>query len=150
MAVYIWISATLACGSSPTAPSPQPPNLLGQWTGGYTLSSCQETGAASGSGFCAQLGSGSVLVFTPQQTGSTLSGNLSIGAFSPIPVTGTVGTDTVVALSGSGPIQLGASLALTQFRGTVNGSISGTLQYTITTSVPIGSATVAGSFQLTR
>ena len=91
------------------------------------------------------------MVFTPQQSGNNLTGTLSLGAFSPIPVSGTVGSDNVAVLAGSGPIQLNATLALTTWRGTVVGnSLTGTLQYTITTSAPIGTGTVSGSFTITR
>jgi hypothetical protein len=91
------------------------------------------------------------MVFTPQQSGSNLSGTLSLGSFSPIPVSGTVGADNSVVLAGSGPIQLNATLALTTWRGTVAGnSIAGTFQYTITTSAPIGTGTVSGTFVITR
>src|SRR5687768_4775067 len=86
-------SLCLGCSGSPTAPTPQPPNLQGQWSGNYRVTSCQETGAADNSGFCFSLINGGGLAFTPQQAGSNLSGTVSIGVFTPIPVSGTVGTD---------------------------------------------------------
>src|SRR5688572_6783300 len=139
------------CGSSPTAPTPPVPNLQGQWSGNYRVTSCQETGAADNSGFCFGLINGGGMAFTPQQSGSYLSGTVSIGVFTPIPVSGTVGTDNSVVLTGSGPIQLNASLALNQFRGSLTGTtITGTLQYTITTNVPIGTGVVSATFTIQR
>ena len=140
------------CGSSsPTAPTP-PPSILGQWTGGYTTRSCQEQGAAIGSGFCTAIGIGGGLILTPQQNGSAVTGTMSIGAFIPIPITGSVGTDRVVALQGSGPIQFDATLALVSFRGTLAGQqINGTLSYTISTPAPnLGSAVVMADFTLLK
>ena len=149
VAVYVAAAILVACSGSPTAPSP-PPNIQGQWTGGYLVTACQESGAAIGSGFCQSLGSGSQVVLTPQQAGTAITGTLGIGAFSPIPISGTL-DQSVVSLAGSGPIQLGATFALNQWRGTLSGNtISGALQYTITTGAPIGSATVTGSFTIQK
>lgn len=148
------MATTMACGSSPTAPTPtpQPPSILGQWSGGYTVQTCTETGAASGSGFCQQLGVGGGLTFTPQQAGSNLTGLLGIGSFTPISITGTVGSDQVVALQGSGPIQFGATLSLNAFRSTVSGNtMTGTMTHTISTTQPgIGAAVVVSVTTLQR
>ena len=159
VAVYLVLAAVTACGSStPTAPSPKsqvpspPPSILGQWSGGYTTRSCQEMGAAVGSGFCQFVGIGGGLVLTPQQTGSAVSGTLSIGGLSPIPITGSLGTDAVLALQGSGPIQFDATLALVSFRGILSGQqINGTLSYTVSTPAPnLGSAVVTADFTLLK
>ena len=157
LAATIAATFALGCSSSPTAPTPvgttstQPASIIGQWTGTYRVTSCVESGSAAGSGFCSSLGQGGGLTLTPQQTGQNVSGNMGIGGYSPIPVTGTVGTDNVVALSGSGPIQLNASLSLTTWRGTLSGSsIAGNLGYTITTAAPVGIATVQGTFTVTK
>lgn len=143
---------TVACGgsASPTAPTPPPPpNLAGQWSGAYTVASCTTTGAASASGFCNAVSLGGGLVFTPQQSGENLSGPLSVGGFV-IPATGTIRSGTV-ALAGSGPIQLGATLSLLTFSGTLSGTrITGSMSFIITTDVPQGSATVAGPFALVQ
>jgi hypothetical protein len=140
-------------GSSPTAPTPQPPILQGQYSGGYLAQSCQETGAAIGSNFCLSLGSGGAMVYTPQQSGTTITGTMSIGGFTPFLVSGTVSSDQSAVLAGSGPIEgFNAAIALTQWRGIVSGpQITGTYQYTISTTLPtVGSATVSGSFSIQR
>ena len=155
--VIAMTGAMFACGSSPVAPTPipvpQPPILQGQYSGGYLVQSCQETGAAIGSDFCRSLGSGGGMVYTPQQTGTTISGTLSIGGFTPFSVSGTVAADQSAVLAGSGQIfGFPATITLTQWRGIVTGAmITGTYQYTITTPPPVvGSATVSGSFSLQR
>jgi hypothetical protein len=62
-----------------------------------------------------------------------------------------VGIDRVVALSGSGPIQFNATLALSEWRGNLAGSsLAGTLRFTIATNTPVGSATVSGNFALAQ
>lgn len=142
---------TVGC-SSPTAPTPpQPPTINGQWTGPYNLTSCTTTGAANGSAFCPNLGSGGVMVLTPQQTGSNVAGTLAIGAFN-VPVTGSVSTDRVVTLSGTAVLSPVAVLTLQTWRATVTGStMTGTVQYTIAvTDAPVGAATVAATFSLQK
>lgn len=149
-AFLIVLAATaMACGaSSPTAPAPIIPTVTGQFTGTYRVTSCSESGAAIG--FCASVGSGGAHVFTPQQTGSNLSGSMSFGGFS-LPVTGSVGADNVVALSGSGEVLPGAVLSLTTWRGTLAGTgISGNLQFTIATANPVGTGTIAGTFTIAK
>ena len=93
------------------------------------------------------------MVYTPQQTGTAISGTISIGVFTPFSVTGTVANDQSAVLAGSGQIDgFPATITLTQWRGIVTGTmITGTYQYTITTPPPvIGSATVGGSFSIQR
>lgn len=143
----------IACGSSPTAPTSVPPpvipTLTGQWTGTYTVTNCTESGSAVGSSFCTNLGRGGTHTFTPQQSGSNLAGTLGLGQFS-IPVTGNVGTDNVVVLSGSGDI-VGALLTLNTWRAVVTGSsMTGTMTFTITVANPIGAANVSATTALTR
>lgn len=147
-----------ACGGSksPTAPTPpvvvapQPPNVSGQWVGIYRTGTCTTTGAASNSGFCASVANGGGMVWTPQQAGGSVSGGLSIGAFN-ISTTGTVNADGVVVLTGSAPIAVDVTINLTSWRGVIRGNtIEGTAQSTILTTNPVGSATVVGTFTLTR
>lgn len=137
--------------SSPTMPTPaKPTDIQGQWGGIYVVTSCTLAGAAQGTTFCTSLTDGGGMVFTPQQSGASVTGTLGIGGFN-IPVTGTVNPQGVVVLSGSGPIVLGATLTLSTWRGTVAANtMTGTTQYTIITDAPIGSATVAGTFTLQR
>lgn len=148
-----------ACGSSPTAPSQPPtptiPNVAGQWTGQYTINSCTESGSAIGSGYCQSLqslGGGGAHTFTPTQTGSTLSGPLGFGGMGfTIPVTGTVGTDAVVTLTGSGPLEEVFILTVTEWRGMVVGnSLTGTMTFNVATGSPIGAALISASFALQR
>lgn len=155
--VFLYASVYLmaACGGSsgaptaPTPPLPIVPTLSGQWTGNYTVTSCTESGAAAGSNFCANLGRGGAHNFTPQQSGSNLTGTLSFGQFL-INVSGNVGADHVVALGGTGDI-VGALLTLTSWRATVSGStMTGTMTFSLTTANPVGSANVSATTSLTR
>jgi len=150
LSVYMICAA--ACGAeSPTAPTPQPPtSLLGAWLGNYFVSSCNETGSAIGTGFCTNLGIGGRLSYTPTQTGSTLGGNLTMGAFT-LPVSGSVTTDNVVSLSGSGEVVSGATLSLNAFRATVSGNaMTGTMTFTILVGIPLGAGTVTATTSLLR
>jgi hypothetical protein len=127
VAVYIWI-ASVACGSSPTAPTPQPPNINGQWSGSYRVLSCSESVP---SGACTGLGSGGPHSLTPSQAGSTFTGQLGVGIFS-VPVSGSVDASGVVTLAGSGPVSF-ATLTITAWRGVVSGStLTGTMSYSVT------------------
>lgn len=147
------LSTMIACGgSAPTAPTPPPtiPQVTGQFAGTYRIDSCTESGAAGSSGFCAALANGGGHVFTPQQSGANLTGTLGFGGFS-IPVTGSVGADSVIVLSGNGQIVPGAILTLQTWRGTLTGNtIAGTLQYVIATTDPFGSATVRATFSISK
>jgi hypothetical protein len=142
--------SVIGCGaSSPTAPTPAIPMLTGQWLGSYTITACTENGAAAG--FCASVGRGGTHSYTPTQAGSNLSGTLGIGTFT-LPVTGNVGTDNVVVLSGSGQIVQGATLTLNTWRAVVSGSsMTGTMVFTIASDPPnIGLATVTATTGLAR
>lgn len=140
------IATTIAC-SSPTAPTP-PPSILGQWVGTYSTITCNETGAAIGSNFCASIRIGGGMTYTPTQAGSNLGGTLVIDTFS-IPVSGSITQSGSVSLSGSGPIGFGATLSLQTWQGTVVSNVlAGSTSLTITTPDPVGAATVTASFAL--
>lgn len=144
------------CSSSPTRPTPPTavvtiPTLSGQWTGSYTITNCTQTGAAALTSFCASIGGGGSHAFTPVQSGGNLTGTLGIGTFN-LPVSGSVGTDRIVALSGSGPLVAGVTITLNAWRATLTGSsMAGTMTFTIVSDPPnIGSATVSATTALTR
>lgn len=146
------ITLLSACGGdSPTAPTPQPPvipSITGQWTGRYTVTSCAENGIAIGG--CGVLGSGGSHIFTPQQSGSSLSGNLSLGGVV-VPVNGNIGADNIVSLSGTATQPNAIVLAITTWRATVSGStMTGTMNFTLSTSAPFGSVVVQSTFSITR
>lgn len=144
------ILATLACGSSsPTAPTP-PPSLLGAWSGTYLVSSCTETGSAIGTAVCANIRPGGSLSYTPTQTGATLGGNVGIGSFI-VPVSGSVGTDNVVSLAGTGEMS-GFSVTINSFRSTLGSpnQMTGTITFTILVASPLGTATVQATTTLQR
>lgn len=160
LAVVALVLLVGCSGASPTAPTSVPtavvvtpppvvvPSITGEWVGAYTVTNCTESGGASG--FCQGFHGGGLL-FTPHQSGSTLSGTLSIGGYTPIAVAGTVGTDQQVALQGSGGIQFNATLALNAFRGSLAGNtLTGTLGFTITVANVPGSVSVVAGFTLTR
>lgn len=127
LAVYLVTAATIACGSSPTAPSP-PPSINGQWTGAYHVTGCTEPTPPTG--LCASLGSGGSLTLTPSQTGGNFTGQLGIGVFS-IPVTGSVGTDSVVTLAGTGPVSF-ATLTVNTWRAVLSGAtMTGTMTFSV-------------------
>lgn len=149
-----WILLALfavGCGSSPTAPTVATiPTVTGQYQGAYRTVSCTESGAAAGSGFCQSITNGGGMVYTPQQSGSNLTGTLGIGGFN-IPVSGSVDASNSVTLAGSGPIAFGATMTLTTWRATLSGSqLIGTGTYSITTTDPIGAAVVQTSFTLVK
>lgn len=142
------LTLMLAACSSPTAPTP-PLSLLGSWTGHYTVTSCTETGSAIGTSFCANVGSGGLLIYAPTQTGTTIGGNLSLGTFS-LPVSGNLDQNRVT-LGGSGEVVSGATLTLNSFQSTVSGNtMTGTLAFTILVGAPVGAATVQATTTLQR
>ena len=128
MAVYILIATTIACGSSPTAPTPSIPTISGQWAGSYQVTSCIEPSPPTG--LCASLGSGGALNLTPSQSGGNFTGQLGIGVFS-IPISGSVGADNVVTLAGSGPVSF-ATLTVNTWRAVISGTaMSGTMTFSV-------------------
>lgn len=150
LAVYVLGGFLVACGDTPTAPTPVLPTLAGAYTGTYTTTSCVEQGAAIGSGFCAAVGQGGNHGYTPTQSGSTLGGSIYIGGIT-LPVTGNVGTDQIVHLSGTGTVTQGASINVTTWRGTLSGAqLSGNFQFTIATTDPPGTGIVQATFTLFR
>jgi hypothetical protein len=116
------------CGSSPTAPTPTIPTIGGQWTGAYQVTSCAEPNPPTG--LCASLGGGGSLFLTPSQTGGNFTGQLGIGVFS-IPISGSVGSDNVVTLAGSGPVSF-ATLTVNAWRAVLSGStMAGTMTFSV-------------------
>jgi hypothetical protein len=136
---------SISCGpASPTAPTPQPPNINGQWSGSYQVLSCSESVP---SGACTGLGSGGPHSLTPSQTGSTFTGQLGVGVYS-VPVSGSVDASGVVTLAGSGPVSF-ATLTITAWRGVVSGStLTGTMSYSVTAQGVI--VLVTATTQLSR
>lgn len=147
------LAASCSSGSpsTPVAPTPVIPQITGQWTGTYTVTSCNEQGSAIGGGFCNALGRGGGHTFTPTQAAASVSGTLGIGGFN-IPVSGNVDANGVVSLSGSGPVAQGFQLNLNRWQATIAGSsMSGTMTYTVqSVSAPLGSVTVTGTTSLAR
>jgi hypothetical protein len=118
-----------AGGSSPTAPTAVFPSLGGQWTGSYVVASCTDIGIFVGS--CVAFERGGVLTLTLSQSGGTVTGTMTFGGVS-IPVSGTIGTDAVLSLTGSGSIGKTTTLTLNAWRFTVAGSsMSGPLTFTL-------------------
>jgi hypothetical protein len=101
-ALVALIVLVTGCGGSPSAPTPTIPTITGQWSGSYRTTSCNEVGAAIGSGFCAAIANGGGMVFTPQQSAGSVTGTVSVGGFQ-VPISGTVDTAGVVVLAGSTP-----------------------------------------------
>lgn len=151
VAILVTALTVSACSgsSSPTAPTP-PPNVLGAWSGTYLVSTCTETGSAIGTAVCANIRPGGSLSYTPTQTGSTLGGNVGIGSFI-VPVSGSVGTDNVVTLAGTGEMS-GFSITINSFRSTLGSpnQMTGTMTFTILVSAPLGTATVQATTTLQR
>jgi hypothetical protein len=149
IAIVFFTLCAAACGDTlPTGPTP---NIEGQWSGRYLVTSCRETGAASG--FCQAFGTDGGLVFTAQQSGTNLSGTLSLGGISPFPVTGAFENKRlVITLSGRGPIpEFNATISLTEFRGFFNpNNLSGPIQYTISSASPVATATVVANFSIRK
>lgn len=158
------IVAACGCGgssSTPTAPTtivvaaapptPAVPSISGQWTGTYTVGSCSESGSAFGSGFCSSLGRGGGLVFTPSQSGGTVTGTLGVGGFN-IPVSGSLGTDNVLVLAGGGTVTTYTTLTLNAWRSTLAGAtMSGAFTYTIVSSqFGLGSVVVTAGSALAK
>lgn len=156
MRVFIGVSCLLvlsACGeSTPTAPTPPPtpPLLSGQYVGTYTVTNCSESSALGGTTFCANLSRTGTHIYTPTQSGSTLAGTLGIGTFT-MPVTGNIGTDGLISLSGSAPVVQGATLTVNTWRGQLSGTtITGTMTFTATVAQPLSQGVVQATFSLAR
>lgn len=148
MAVYVFAGVSVACGDSPTAPTPQIPSIAGQWSGSYRVTTCNENATATG--FCAALGQGGNLVFTPTQSGAAVTGTLVVGTLS-IPVSGNVTAANLLSLAGSGPVLTGITLTLTSWQYQITGSqMTGPFGFTVAGGVPLGSATVSATGTLTR
>jgi hypothetical protein len=76
------------------------------------------------------LGGGGSLFLTPSPTGGNFTGQLGIGVFS-IPISGSVGSDNVVTLAGSGPVSF-ATLTVNAWRAVLSGStMAGTMTFSV-------------------
>lgn len=136
------------CGS-PTTPTPVTPNIAGQWRGTQAVTTCNETGAAVGSNFCANLGTGGTITFTPTQSGGNVSGTLGVGAIN-LNVSGTIDAAGVLVLAGTGVVT-GATVTLNTWRSQVNGStMTGPFTYTVLGGSPLGQANVSATATLSR
>jgi hypothetical protein len=148
---------TVASGgnsTTPTAPTPSSTSnqLSGSYTGNFVVTSCVEGGSAAGTGYCSGIGAGGPHTLSPTQTGSNLSGTVAFGGLV-VPVTGLIGSDGVVTLSGSSTVAL-ATVTLTSWRGALSGStVAGNYAFTVqvgTFPLPPGSVVVQGTFSVTR
>jgi hypothetical protein len=148
VACIVWV---VGCGgSSPTTPSsPSVPDYQGQWNGDFTVSSCTGTGIFAGPpAFCNAFQSGTVLAMrlTLSVVGTQVSGTGTFGGVS-IPVSGVIGNDGRLLLSGSGGVvvqNLNATLTLTNWSTTASGtSMTGSWTTTWATAQGSGSATTS-------
>jgi hypothetical protein len=122
---------TACSSSSPTAPAPVIPNVQGHWSGSTTNQNCTAIGDFQTANACAGFTSTSGFDLILTQTGSTVSGSLTIGTF-PITVSGPVSTSGVVSLTGRGSTS-GIIIDLTNWNTQVSGTImSGTFGFIIT------------------
>lgn len=150
LAVVLALSACSG-SSSPTSPT-QPPNYQGRWSGTWTSQGCVESGNAVGIGCSAFFGSlagrPGTLVLTLSQTGTSIQGTLMLGG-NQINVTGFVGDDGAMVISGQGPIT-GGTLVVSGWRSTANGSVM-TGNFTFAITLPdFSGIRVAATLQLTR
>jgi hypothetical protein len=110
---------SICCGSdSPTGPSGST-SFDGVWTGTWVRQSCSES-AGTVIGGCAVLPASDALRADLTQTGTTLEGRVEVGVFL-VTVSGTVGSDDALSLTGSGRI-LTTGLRLTNWRTTRSGN----------------------------
>jgi len=145
VACIVWM---VGCGgSSPTTPStPSVPDYQGQWTGDFTVSSCIGTGTFAGPpAFCTAFQSGTVLPMrlTLSVVGTQVSGSGTFGSVS-IPVSGVIGNDGRLLLSGSGGVvvqNLSVTLTLMNWSTIASGtSMTGSWSTSWTTTQGSGSA----------
>lgn len=89
------------------------------------------------------------MIFTPTQSGSNVSGSLSVGSVS-LNVSGTIDASGVLVLAGSGVVT-NATITLNTWRSVVTGStMTGPFTYTVLGGSPLGEARVNATTTLTR
>ena len=130
-----------ACGGSPTGPSS---GVQGVWSGSWARTSCTETASAGLCGLTPQSGS---LRLTLTQSGTSVSGTLDVNLFT-MPVTGSVGSDGALTLSGQTRAQ-GVTVVLTTWSTTRNGTaMSGSFSVNISPDeTSLGRQTVQANLQ---
>lgn len=123
-----------ACGgSSPTqptpTPAPQPASYQGVWAGAWVRTTCAESGTAVGVA-CRSFPDGGGLRLTVAQSVSTISGTVEIGTL-PVPVTGLVGSDGSLTLTGSGVVS-NVTITVTSWTTRQSGgAMTGAFRFTV-------------------
>jgi hypothetical protein len=125
--VALLATLTICCGDdSPTAPTGSVVDFGGVWSGTWLRQSCSETAGTVTVG-CAGLPTSEALRVTLTQTGDQVQGRVDVGVFL-VTVTGTVGSDSVLRLTGEGRILTTAfrlsNWQTTQSGGTMTGSFT--------------------------
>jgi len=138
---------TLGClksEDSPTGPSGTTANFQGTWTGEYLRTACSETG---GGNQCAGLPQTGFLEATLTQSGTSVSGQIEVDVFI-LTVTGQVGSDGSLTLSGQGRF-VTVTVTLASWRTTTSGTaLTGNMTFVITPDDPaLGVITVQGTLQ---
>jgi hypothetical protein len=110
---------SICCGNdSPAGPSAST-SFAGVWTGTWVRQSCTETAGTVTVG-CSGLSPSDVLRANLTQTGTAVEGRVEVGVFL-VTVSGTVGSDDALTLTGNGRI-LTTALRLTNWRTTRSGN----------------------------
>lgn len=139
------LPSVTGCGDSSTAPSV--PNFQGQWSGIWTRQSCNESGSAVGA-FCSQLAGSGPLTLTLTQSGRSANGTLALGTIL-IPVSGPIGNDGALTLTGQSNQSLG-TFSVTTWRSTISGSnMTGSFSWSIQppASLGFGLASISSGLQ---
>lgn len=121
LGIVVLIVGTVACSSTPTAPTVTPPPIItpvpamfiGRWAGSYAMTSC-----ASPIGVCETLGNDLKIIVALGQSGSNVSGRLGIGSMA-LDVAGTVAADGTLSLTGTGKLE-SLTVTLTTWRSTLD------------------------------
>ena len=138
-------------GCSPLGPSSEVPDVQGQWRGTYLAPSCSEFLSAVGV-FCGVFNEGGSVTLILNQSGPALTGTLEIGTLemgsASLAVTGSVGSDKLVVLAGTGTLIEGTTVRLNTWRTAVHGAaLAGIFTFTVVTGPPatsgLGSVTVS-------
>lgn len=136
-----------ACGSSsPAAPSAPPiPQYAGSWSGTYTITGCNQTGAFSLANLCSTLGAAPRYSFTLSQSQRNVTGSFALGTIQFPSTGGAVGTDGSLGLNATyvdnaSGIAIAVTWALNMPASTITGTVS-----QVWTASGAGQANVVGT-----
>jgi hypothetical protein len=135
-----------ACGGSKSPASPQVriPNYAGNWSGTYTVTGCNQSGAAALANICGTLGSTPPYGFTLTQSDRNVAGSFTLGSIVFPNTGGAIAQDGSLPLSGT-TVASGITIVVNWALNMPAQAITGTITQQWTSVASPGSATVTGS-----